>query len=351
MVGNLAAALLELAICGVLIVSAVGKFRHPDRTRQSVLDLKVEKIVRPEFAAIALPAAEIVAALALLSLSGFMHLLTLVGIFVLFVAYLIVVLRALRQPVQATCACFGTTEPITRRSVLRNSLLVALVLAATVVSAEMVPLLSRLVLMGPSGWLTVASVGLIVAACVASVPRPAEAVPAPVSGVVVDPADLEDYVRLPIPYAVLNDADGGRSTLRELAATQARFVLLVSEGCGGCETLRPHVAEWARRLAPSVGFVVVTGSPMNRPYEGDVVHYVEPDNNVGYAVGMHWRPAALVLGMDGLLAGGPVLGAEAVKEFANDVIAQLDEGRIEAEAATDAGVDAGDQAPAEGRTA
>ena len=41
------------------------------------------------------------------------------------------------------------------------------------------------------------------------------------------------------------------------------------------------------------------------------------------AVGGYGTPSAVLLGADGLLAGGPVGGGDEVREFVDDIIAQL----------------------------
>lgn len=44
----------------------------------------------------------------------------------------------------------------------------------------------------------------------------------------------KDYVRMPIPHAVVQDVHGTESTLRALAASRARLLILLSRTCAPC---------------------------------------------------------------------------------------------------------------------
>ena len=50
---------------------------------------------------------------------------------------------------------------------------------------------------------------------------------------------------------------------------------------------------------------------------------IQPDHNVTLLLEVHGTPSVVLLGVDGLIAGGPVVGEDAVREFVGEVIEQL----------------------------
>ena len=51
--------------------------------------------------------------------------------------------------------------------------------------------------------------------------------------------ELLDYLREPIPFGILEDAQGGHTTLRELAADRAQLLVFLSTSCGSCLQVGP----------------------------------------------------------------------------------------------------------------
>ena len=120
-------------------------------------------------------------------------------------------------------------------------------------------------------------------------------------------------------------ADDRTATLAELARTQARLVVILNPGCGPCIRIGDKLDEWAARLAPAVGILAVY--PDEPSARGATNHAPElaawePDYNVRrvFAAG---TPTAVLLGADGLLAGGPVAGEDEVEALVDDVLAEL----------------------------
>jgi hypothetical protein len=139
-------------------------------------------------------------------------------------------------------------------------------------------------------------------------------------------SELLDYERLPIPYGVLQGYDGPGQTLRELALTRARLLIFLSPGCGACERTAVRIDEWAAALGEPVGVHAVYTAPLEAlpaPPHDRGLSFHEPEQNVTRAFGMLTTPSAVLLGADGLLAGGPVTGESAVAEMVEDLRAEL----------------------------
>jgi hypothetical protein len=139
--------------------------------------------------------------------------------------------------------------------------------------------------------------------------------------------ELLDYDRQPIPYGVVSTRDGRTATLRELAMTQARLLVVLSPGCNPCVRTAERLDGWAARLSPAVGVLAVypdVSSAAAAPQHAPELSVSEPDLNVRrlFSIG---TPAAVLLGADGFLAGGPVFGEDVIAEFVDDVLAALAE--------------------------
>ena len=133
-----------------------------------------------------------------------------------------------------------------------------------------------------------------------------------------------DYQRLPIPFVQVK-GDDGPIRLRELAAQQAQLVLWVSLGCGSCQDALQRAERFAAEF-DQVGVLVVTTTPTAvddplRP-RGATVAYDE-DQQLRTMLELRSTPSAVLLGADGLLAGGPVAGGAASLEFIEEVTEQL----------------------------
>ena len=106
------------------------------------------------------------------------------------------------------------------------------------------------------------------------------------------------------------DGAGGVKTLRALAAGQAQLLVLLNRNCAPCDRTAAQIGQWSAALEPVVAVVAI--------YPED-----EPDLNVRHVFGISGAPAAVLLGADGLLAGGPVAGERRVAELVEDIQVQL----------------------------
>jgi hypothetical protein len=274
------------------------------------------------------PWAEIALAVLLLVVAGPSGVVVAAASLLLMLVYLALVVRALRMPVDVDCACFGTlgSERVTAGTVWRNSWLSALAAVTVVCALDGSSVMSRLGALDGSGvsWLAAVAAGALTVALVLGTGRSAdaEATAPEVEGYVDDEGD---YVRSRTPAVPVQLADGTTTDLRTLSAQRAQLLVFVSEGCGSCVPVIEAVPAWREELPQlDVRFVVQVGPDVSRltsTEEPQTLHDLD-----GYAkesFGTRSTPSAMLLGADGLLAGGPVVGSVAVPEFVAEIREQL----------------------------
>lgn len=318
---------LLLAI--LLVISGVAKVRAPAEVASAFAQLRLPAAISGHGVRTLFPWAEIALAVLLLVLPGPWSLVVAVGAALLMVVYLVIIVRALGFGYPITCGCFGRLGlgEVTRRTAVRNALLVALALLGAWSATSERSVVARLVDASGSTWVWLALLALTVAIVVvtfdgtSSAPADAEDVPAP------SDEELEDYLRQPIPYGLLQGPSGAPMPLHELSSQSAHLLVFVSPGCGACAQVIPKVKEWDDQLPPVTVRAVVT-LPLNAlgqsadDLDGVVLH--DPQGAVArtFAVG---NPGAVLLGMDGMLAGGPVRGSAAVERLVADIRAELED--------------------------
>lgn len=323
----LAALVVALTLAGVLLTSGIAKLRDRRATRDAFTALRVPAIVPADVAAPALPWLELALAVLLLvaPATGLVPVAALV--LLLMLAYTALVGRALGFGEPVTCSCFGSIgrHDVDRTTLARNVLLS--VLAAVVLwfalDGGSVP--SAVGTLDGSGWAALAATlaAAAVAVLVLGAPSAADA-PGP-TGPAGD--DLLDYERQAIPYGALTLPDGTSTSIAQLAAAQARLLLVLNPGCGPCVRTAERLDAWAARLAPAVGVVAIYPDEASAHAAGEHAPDLaawEPELNVRrvFSVG---APAAILLGADGYLAGGPVAGEDEVAGFVDEVLGALAE--------------------------
>ena len=363
----------------VLLISGVAKLVSPSTGPSLLTSLPTPLTAR--WLQGVLPWLELVLAIALLLASGVVLWAAASAATVLFSVFTAAVFRGTRQSDPASCGCFGSLSraPVSTRTVVRNLAftivaVLALLLVTVggydgpvldvpwwVVMAVAIPVGLMLVSLwserpGPSragdphalagipplpgsshddaavpayaptaGTPVPAQAGPPAGAVPGAVaPRPAggSAAPRP-AGISKAPEEPDVYVRLPIPYAGLTDAVGNPLTLRGLAATVARALVHVSPSCGACAPAIDRAAGMPDHLGPVAVHAVVA-----REEDRDLLPpslraacLVDREHEVSAMFEHPGTPWVVVLGADGLLAGGPVAGTDAVLEL----LAELEE--------------------------
>jgi hypothetical protein len=148
-----------------------------------------------------------------------------------------------------------------------------------------------------------------------------------------------NYERQATPRAAVLTQDGELVLLESETTMSAHLLVFLSPGCGTCERIGPDLSEWAERLHPVTVRAVVTATPAivesHTYFEG--LAYYDPFGITRAAFGVS-TPAAVLLGTDGMLAGGPVQGEDDVRSFVAEVAEHLREAleAAEPEGVTDA---------------
>lgn len=328
MTGALAIA-LPLTLAGVLIFSAIAKFRSPDDLA-GWAEIGVPARLRTDGLRRLHPWGELALGIAIAVLGGMLGLLAALVAVGLMSAYTWLLFRVERRQDDASCACFGVRRRVTKVTVIRNAWLTALAVA-TAATSWMTPLIGGPLLYGlkEGAWV----IGLVVAAGTTALilwPEEGPAVtPAESGGAGVVRDDERDYIRTRTPAVPVTLADGRVENLRTLSGRKPILLLSVSATCSPCGPVIEKIDEW-RDLLPEVDvrFLLATApaeSPLIETSEPQSLH--DPDGYLRQSLDMPSTPTAVLLGVDGMLAGGPVVGTDDVKAFVEEIHESLREVR------------------------
>lgn len=338
--------LCTLTIIVTLAVSGYAKAKEPTSTVTAVVNLKLDRLLPIKLVARVLPWAELALAVALLALPGGLQILAAVASLLLFASYWAVIARALVQGNTASCNCFGSasTAPTSIFTLARNTALL-LAAAGALIGALNTggSALTQLLALDTDGWLWIIGAALaslmlwaIYRAELVAAPHEEEA-EAPLVGALEVPSDEDgEYIRTPIPYAALyypaespqesETGLGEQTSLRDLALAQARIIVWVSPGCSHCHEVMNQVALWQEQIPMIAIHPVVANEQDTKAFSfgPDIQVLIDPGFMTRKLFG-RGTPGALALGMDGLLAGGPVTGGDNVITFVEDIIAEVTE--------------------------
>jgi hypothetical protein len=328
---------LPLTMAVVMVTSGVGKLRHPDDL-SGWQQLGVPAVLRQRWLLLLHPWGELALGLALAVLGGVLGLLAALVCVVLMAAYTWVVLAALRRPEGAECACFGARKPVTRVTAIRNGWLTLVsVAAAAVIGAN--PLFGGAVaaaaeVAGVSQWSWIAATLVATFTAVLIMWPTADTVTGAASTTALvratgsetpDENGVLDYVRTRTPAVPVTLADGSTANLRKLALRRPLLLMAVSETCGACEEVIARIGGY-RELLPEVDVrVLVMDSPehstLTDTNEPQSLH--DPKGYVRESIAEWPVPTAVLLGIDGMLAGGPESGSTGVDTFVGDIYESL----------------------------
>lgn len=319
---------LPLVLAAVMIASAVAKFRRPDDV-SGWAEIGVPRSLRQGWLIALHPWGELVLGIALASLGGVLGVLAATVALALMAAYLWLVATAFRRAQGASCACFGTRRPITRLTIVRNAWL-TLLAAATVGVIWANPLIGGAVAAADAtawAWLVAIAIGVVTAMLIVWPEQVESTAPVASQGSSVPEAADDEYFRVRTPSVPVILGDGRTVNLRALASARPLLVLAVSESCGVCEDVIASADQW-RALLPEVEIrLLVTRNPdqsrLTSTVEPQTLH--DPNNYVGGSIADWYSPTAVLLGADGMLAGGPESGYAAIAQFVGEIRASLDE--------------------------
>jgi hypothetical protein len=305
----------------VLAVSAVAKLRTPSDTRSVMKQLRLPAFLLDIGVPRLLPWGELILALALLVLTGPAYVVATTASALLFGTYVVIVARALTFGHPLTCGCFGNLGLgwITRQTLVRNLVLLALALVAWVDSWRGHGVLARLADLDETGWYWLAGVAgaVVLTGLVVREGRP------PVRTATTDTD--EEYVALPIPYGVLDGPEGPRSVW-SLADAAARMLVFWDPREPEADAIAARLPVWQAALDP-VQVHLVSGSSWAtvrdlRPELAD--HLLgDPDSGTRVQMRVYRPPGSVLLGTDRMLAGGPAQGLDEIEELVQAAASQL----------------------------
>ena len=317
-----------------LTASGIAKAKDPSSTVEGILNLGLDSVAPLKLTPAVLPWAELVLAAGLLLAPGPLFPVFAIASCALMVFYLVVIARALATGRTEGCNCFGkkSAAPVSRYTLIRNiALTIAgiLTVVASFVGGKAV--VYELVGLNGSGWLWAVGAALIALTLWAIQRGESLAEPAPDIPEVVLPSaadESEDYVRVPIPSASIYTTDGRVTTLRDMSRVQARVLFFASPTCGSCTPILKTIPRW-QKLLPQLGLHPVFSSEekihqahkLEKLDEG-VEALVDPKHAAMHNFG-RGTPMAVILGSDGMLAGGPVAGTSDVKQLMDDLLVEF----------------------------
>lgn len=312
-------AFLPLVLGLVLVSSAITKLRTPSSVNEWA-GLGVPRWLLRRWLVRSHPWAEIALGLGAMLLGGMFGRIVTGAAAALMIIYTVLIWAGWRRG-DADCACFGAARPVTRVQVIRNLWLAAVAIGATLVVGSTPAAGGALATLSDT-WDTVLA-GAIAAITVALIlwserPRAEELAPPA-------PAEEMDYVRTRTPNVPVTLADGSETTLRQLTSTRPLLLLAVNGGCSPCVATLERVPVF-RGLLPEVDVrLLLTDSPkasrITEHAEPQSLH--DPHRYVRGSIADWAVPTAVLFGVDGMLAGGPVTGVDAIEEFVHDIYFEL----------------------------
>lgn len=319
-----------LLLAAVLVASGVAKLRRPDDLA-GWADLGVPAVFRRTWLLRLHPWGEIALGLALALLGGLLGELAALAAVALMAGYLVFVTRIVRSGTDASCACFGARKRVTGATVTRNAWYVALAVMAAATTWANPPWGGPLLALRGDSWLW--ALGLLAAAITVAItmwPAPEEtstgAQPmTEVAGASASDDDL-DYIRSRTPAVPVTLAGGELTDLRTLSMTgRPLLTLQVNPGCGSCVDIYERL-DAIRTTLPEVSVrLLLTQEPGDSAWteKGESPSLHDPHRYVGQTIGQNATPTAVLFGLDGLLAGGPVVGSHDIFGFVDDIYESL----------------------------
>lgn len=314
----------------VLAISGVAKLRDPGAARDGFGALDVPSALAQPWMIAALPWVEIGLALGLLVTGGVLFAAIGAAVLLLFLAYLVLVVRVVAKGADASCGCFGslTEGKVTGWTVARNAgYVVAALVNLAAALAGPAPLLVWLLGAGAGTWSWLIAAALVaVMAALTVYERPSEAAIGSPTPALTD-EEGPDYVRLPIPFGSLRTQNGDVLTLRTLARTRAQLLFFVSPGCGSCQDIIGSVNQWQLELPVLSLHLVVANANQVQQLPADVraSTLLDEEFNTARLFESRGTPWAVLLGTDELLAAGPLSGTAQISELIEQLKDQLAE--------------------------
>ncbi|HEY0430036.1 MAG TPA: redoxin domain-containing protein [Pyrinomonadaceae bacterium] len=330
--------LIRIFLAAIFIVAGIGKFLDLEGSEKAVKAFGTPDDLAKTFA-VTIPFAEIVFGVSLLFVSTAW--LGAVGAFLFLLIFIGGMIWQLAQGNAPECHCFGAihSEPVSRKSLIRNAIFAALALVLVVQGknqgASFADLSNENALQLIFGLATVGLLGAVVVYLKriseqqTQIMRRIEILE--ISSNEGKPIEHEHNtnpheslpIGAPAPDFVLPDANGGEISLGNLLS-QAKPILFfyVSPTCVPCAALLPDIEHWREELKNKVNFVFLSlGSPEeNREKFGDAsTILLQKNKEVTDALNARWTPTAVLVNASGAVASQLAVGDAAIRELVEKI--------------------------------
>lgn len=337
---------LSLICTLTLIWSGVAKLRAPGSARTTLLGLGLPAHGVVLWGAIAMPFVELFLGLSWLLLPARWALVSAAGTTLLFLGFLIIVVRAYRdRGRQAECMCFGSERSVGPTMIARNA-------ALTLMAASAVALLawqqsmpgegSSVVIEIVSMFASTATAPAAIATLVLTISWFMVAVASELSpqnqeghdnsnggslqhgvydefgGRTVSVGGKQVFVpKQADQRATLIDSRGAYVTINNVANSRGSLVVFTKPNCHSCSYVLPKLDEYRDRISPmSIEVVESTTGHTEAEHSGA---WRDPYGMAGALLEVPTYPAALVLLKGGAVPVGPVFGPAAIDELVDEL--------------------------------
>jgi hypothetical protein len=297
-----------IIVSAAFLASGVLKLRATESTRDTIRALGLPPVLQRDGVARAYPIMEIALGGGLLILPApLWWLASLAGVLLMTLLTFLVV-RVIRSGDAVACNCFGSTQPITGRTVVRNSILSVLALLTVIADpATTAPIpdaiRSRPDVLFAVVLATVVSAG-VTTAILAGPTRP---------------RDVETYEDRPLvlPDLLLRTGSGSPLPLPSLTADGAVLLINVKSGCGPCTAVIEAFSD-GDLIGDRVTVRVMERTPVNG-IAPDSARLWDDDGEVARVLGLAATPSALLLAADGTTPADPVRGSDQIFDLVRGI--------------------------------
>ena len=303
-----------LIVAAVLIFSGILKHFHR-ASPQEWEDLGVPKALRHPLLIRLHPWAEILLGAGLASIGGAAGAMVASVATLLLCSYTGILWRAQGKE-NLHCSCFGAPAPVTPVQIARNVWLVVLA-AIAILGAHHSPRWGGAAIQSVSRPQELVLAGLV-ATTVTVIAKAQWGSPPPPAG------GADWHMRTPSVPVTL--ADGTTVTLRQLTSTTPLVLFYVSPYCESCQAVLEKMESY-RRLLPEVELRYLLAQPphqtsLTQREEPQSVH--DPNRYLRDSFADQWpTPTAVLLGANGVVAGGPASGHKKIDQFIQEIYTEL----------------------------
>ena len=315
---------VRLVLAVVFVVSAVAKLRDRDGSREAVQGFGVPTALVGLVAG-GLPFAELACA-ALLVLPDPFATVGAVASLVLLGAFTLAVVVNLVKGNRVDCHCFGSMGDegaIGWHTVARNGVFMVLA-ALSLIGAGSLESVPEVVLDMSGVVALLWTAALLLVAVLVAMGFVLQQLIAGYGAALLRIEALEQAAGIaapvPAPLFTLPDLDGELVSLKEtLSDGMPTVVVFVSPGCSNCTELLPDLAGYQRDehgphvLVLSEGSIADNREKAAGSEEPRIL--LQSDRSLGEEIGILGTPAAMLVGVDGLIAGGVVHGPNPIRQL------------------------------------